>query len=88
MKPTLKVEENLFKNKSWYHKTKLAPSKLFKQLVVIFDQTKLAKKNTQSLIYQEKLSKIQDKCANHSYIYTEESKDSNANGYAAVSNNL
>ena len=60
---------------------------LFKQPVVIFDLTKLAKKNTHLLIYQEKLSNIQEKYPNYPYIYLDGSKCNSKTGYGAVFNN-
>ena len=62
-----------------------SPSWLFKQPVVIFNLTKLTKKNIHSLIYQEKVN-IQENYPNYSNINTYSSKDINRTGCGAVFN--
>ena len=59
---------------------------LLKQPVVIFDLTKLAKKNTHPLIYQEKPSNFQEKYTNYSHIFIDSSKDSHRTGCRIVFN--
>ena len=60
---------------------------LLQQLVVILDWIKLTKKNTHDLIYQEKLSNIQEKYPNYSHFCRDGPKDSKKIGFRAVFKN-